>query len=81
MAPGQIYYLWRFTIGDLLENNTRELKTSSFTIIAEYDGPRDSILNWLLSIPSRLRRKKRFRTEYTFTPQMVNGDYPPTEYS
>jgi hypothetical protein len=87
MAPGQIHYLFQFRSHDL-NNYVREgnvgtpqgLKKSSFTITIEYDAPK-SVLNWLLSIPSKIRGKRQFYNTYTFSPYMVDGDLPPAEYA
>lgn len=52
-----------------------------FTIVVRYDGPRRwynglmyTVLGWL--------KKKRYRAEYRFDPELLQGaDYPPTEYA
>lgn len=85
MAPGQTYYLFRFDDHDLDEypvggGRSLGLKNQYFTITIEYDAPKGP-LNWILSLPSKLRKKRRFRDTYTFTPQMVAGDLPPAEYA
>lgn len=87
IAPGQIHYLFQFRDHDL-NNYVREgnvgtpngLKQSSFTITVEYDAPK-GLLNWLLSIPSKIRGKRQFSNTYTFSPYMVSGDLPPAEYA
>lgn len=87
MAPGQIHYLFQFRNHDLMDyvrkgnvGTPQGLKKSSFTISIEYDAPK-GILNWLLSLPSKLRGKRQFRNTYTFSPYMVDGDLPPAEYA
>lgn len=84
LAPGQIHFLFMFDIFDLNEypeggGKPLGLKSTSLTITAEYDGPA-GILNWLASLPSKLRGKRRYKSTYTFFPTMVSGDLPPMEY-
>lgn|SRR4030043_429955 len=85
MAPGQTHFLFRFDDRDLNEypeggGSPIGLKKKSLTITMEYDAPK-GLLNWILSIPSKLRGKRRFSETYTFSPQMVAGDLPPAEYA
>ncbi|BFM06924.1 hypothetical protein [Halioxenophilus aromaticivorans] len=85
MAPGQSRFLFRFDDHDLNEypeggGRPIGLKNESFTILMEYDSGK-GILNWFLSLLSKLRGKRRFREEYTFFPQLVTGDLPPAEYA
>jgi hypothetical protein len=85
MAPGQTHYLFRFDDHDLDEypeggGSPLGMKKQSFTINIEYDA-RKGPLNWILSLPSMLRKKRRFRDTYTFSPPMVAGDLPPAEYA
>ncbi|WP_440884951.1 hypothetical protein [Vibrio campbellii] len=84
MPPGQVKHLFQFQEDDLFEisdncEDTQELKDSTLTIVMEYDvGP--GVLNWILSIWSKLKGKRRFKQEYTFFPKLVTGDLPPSEY-
>jgi hypothetical protein len=85
MAPGQTHFLFRLDVHDLdvyAEGGGKPLgmKKQSLTIAIEYDAPK-GILNWISSIPSKVRGKRRFRASYTFSPQMVAGDLPPAEYA
>lgn len=85
MAPGQSRFLFKFDEHDLnkyAEEGGRPigLKTESFTIVMEYDSGK-GLMNWFLSLPSKLRRKQRFKAEYTFFPQLVMGEVPPAEYA
>ena len=85
MAPGQSRFLFRFDDHDLNKypeggGSPIGLKSESFTILIEYDSGK-GVLNWFLSLPSKLRRRRRFREEYTFFPQLVTGDLPPAEYA
>lgn len=87
MAAGQIHHLFRFEQSDLLEYKYEDgvgtpqgLKKSSFTIIVEYDSG-SGFLNWAFSVPSKIRGKRRFRTEYCFSPHMVDGALPPADYA
>ncbi|NYS62625.1 hypothetical protein [Vreelandella salicampi] len=85
MAPGQSRYLFKFNDHDLNQypeggGGPIGLKTESFTIVMEYDSGR-GLLNWFLSLPSKVRGKRRFRAEYTFFPMLVAGDLPPAEYA
>ena len=87
MAAGQIHYLFQFETSDLLEyeykgnvGTPKGLKKSKFTIVVEYDAA-GGILNWLFSLPNKIKGKRRFRTEYIFYPQMVDGELPPAEYA
>jgi hypothetical protein len=84
MPPGQSSYLFKFDMSDLnyYENDVGSpirYKTESFTITMEYDSGK-GILNWLLSLFTKIRGKRRFRDEYTFSPNLVSGDLPPIEY-
>jgi hypothetical protein len=85
-APGQSHFLFRFDDHDLLQypegsGSPIGLKDDSFTITISYNAP-SGVLNWFLALPSRLcRRKRRFTTTYTFSPQLVAGDLPPPEYA
>ena len=85
MAPGQTHFLFKFDHHDLNEypeggGKPLGMKKQSLTITMEYDAPK-GLINWILSIPSKLRGKRRFRETYTFSPQMVAGDLPPAEYA
>lgn len=85
MAPGQSRFLFRFDSHDLNEypeggGKSIGLKSTFFTIVMEYDSGK-GILNWIMSLPSKLRGKRRFREEYTFFPTLVTGDLPPAEYA
>jgi hypothetical protein len=85
MAPGQSRYLFQFHDRDLMKypdnrGDPRKLKSESFTIVVEYDSGR-GFLNWILSLTSKIRGKRRFRTEYTFFPRLVSGDIPAAEYA
>ena len=85
MAPGQIHFLFRFDDHDLNEyseggGKPLGMKKQSLTITMEYDAPK-GLINWILSIPSRLKKERRFIETYTFSPQMVAGDLPPAEYA
>lgn len=84
-APGQTQFLFLLQNTDLMQYPPEGgmplgLKKQKLTITASYDAP-PGILNWLLSIPSKLRKKKRFTTTYTFFPQLIEGDLPPAEYA
>lgn len=84
-APGQSQFLFAFSSSDFLNYPAEGglplgLKKQDFTITAHYDAPPGAI-NWLMSIPSKIRKKKRFITTYTFSPQLVEGDLPPAEYA
>ena len=85
MAPGQSRFLFRFDDHDLREYPEEgglpiSIKNESFTISIEYDSGK-GVLNWLLSLPSKLRGKRRFKDEYSFFPQLVTGDLPSAEYA
>jgi len=87
MAPGQVHYLFQFMNYELLqyeyEGNTgtpKGIKNSSFTIVAEYDSGK-GVINWLLSLPSKVMGKRRFKNEYTFYPYMAGDELPPVEYA
>jgi len=85
MAPGQTHFLFKFDDHDLNEypeggGKLLGLKKKSLTITMEYDSPK-GIINWILSVPSKCRGKRRFKETYTFSPQMVAGDLPPAEYA
>ncbi|WP_286810859.1 hypothetical protein [Marinobacter sp. UBA2678] len=85
MAPGQSRFLFMFDVYDLNKypeggGHPIGLKDESFTIAIEYDAGK-GLLNWLFSLPSKVRGKRRFRAEYTFFPQLVTGDLPPGEYT
>lgn len=85
MAPGQARFLFRFDNLDLIQysedgSSPIGLKKESFTVLMEYDSGK-GLLNWFLSLSSKLRGKRRFREEYTFFPQLVAGDLPPAEYA
>ena len=85
MAPGQSRLLFKFDQHDLNEyseggGSPLGIKKESFTISIEYDSGK-GILNWVMSLPSRMRGKRRFRDDYTFFPQLVTGDLPPAEYA
>jgi hypothetical protein len=84
-APGQSHFLFKFDDHDFYEypeggGSRKGLKQETFTITIAYNGPR-GITNWVLSLPNRLRGKKRFYTSYTFSPAFVEGDLPPPEYA
>lgn len=84
-APGQSHFLFRFADYDLLQypeggGSPLGLKDESFTITISYSAP-PGILNWILALPTRLRGRRRFTTQYTFSPQLVAGDLPPPEYA
>lgn len=84
MAPGQSRFLFNFDLHDLNKypeggGSSIGLKNGSFTILMEYDSGK-GLLNWFLSLLSKMRGKRRFRAEYTFSPQLVAGDLPPAEY-
>lgn len=85
MAPGQSRFLFRFEFSDLYNYSSDDgrmvgLKSENLTISARYNaGP--GVLNWFLSVPYKLLKKKRFNTESKFSPQLVAGDLPPAEYS
>lgn len=83
--PGQSHLLFRFEDSDLYQypeegGPSIGLKEASFTITISYNAP-SGVLNWILSLPYQLRGKKRFTTQYTFSPQFVTGDLPPPEYA
>lgn len=85
MAPGQSRFLFKFDEHDLNEypeggGSPLGIKKESFTVSIEYDSGKGA-LSWLMSLPSKLRGKRRFRDEYTFFPQLVTGDLPPAEYA
>lgn len=85
MAPGQNRFLFRFGIHDLNEypkssEQAAKLKNESFTIVMEWDSG-GGLLNWFLSLPWRVRGKRRFGEQYTFFPAMVAGDFPAAEYA
>ena len=85
MAPGQSRFLFKFDDHDLDQypeggGSPIGLKNESFTIVMEYDSGK-GLLNWFLSLPSKIRGRRRFRAEYTFFPQLVMGDLPPAEYA
>ncbi len=84
MPPGQTRYLFNFDCFDLniySKNGEKPIgfKDESFTITIEYDSGK-GLLNWLFSLYSRFKDKRRFCSEYTFFPQLVTGDLPPAEY-
>jgi hypothetical protein len=84
-APGQSHFLFMFEEHDLYEypeggGSRRGLKAGSFTITVAYNGPRGA-MNWILGLPNRLRGKKQFYTQYTFSPAFIEGDLPPPEYA
>lgn len=83
-APGQSQFLFKFNNHDLLKyaeggGLSLGLKNQTFTLNINYDAP-PGIINWLLSLPNKLRGKKRFHTSYTFSPSTISGDLPPPEY-
>jgi hypothetical protein len=85
MASGQTHFLFRLDNHDLQVypkggGKSQGLKDQSLTIKVEYDAPK-GFINWFLSIPSKIRRKRRFETIYTFTPKLVAGDLPAAEYA
>lgn len=85
MPPGQSRFLFKFSSHDLNEypeggGSPIGMKKDSFTIVMEYDSGK-GILNWVLSLWSKIRGKRRFREEYTFSPNLVAGDLPPAEYA
>lgn len=85
MAPGQTHFLFSFDDHDLDEyaeggGKPLGMKKQSLSITIEYDSPK-GILNWISSIPSKLRGKRRFRASFKFLPQMVAGELPPAEYA
>lgn len=85
MPPGQSRFLFRFDQSDLMRypeggGKALGIKDQSFTISIEYDSGK-GFLNSLMSLPSRLRGKRKFREEYTFSPKLVTGDLPPAEYA
>ena len=83
-APGQSHFLFKFEEYDFYRylegGGARQLKADTFTITATYNGPR-GIQEWFLGLPARLRGRKRFKSEYTFSPAYVEGDLPPAEYA
>ncbi|GMU46169.1 MAG: hypothetical protein AMXMBFR26_09510 [Porticoccaceae bacterium] len=84
-APGQSQHLFSFRDYDLLEypeggGNPLGLKSQSLTVTVEYDAP-PGIINWFLSLPRKVLGKKRFTSEFSFSPQTVAGDLPPAEYA
>jgi len=85
IVSGQSKCLFRFDMTDLNEYPEGEGKPIGFKqelmeIQIEYDSGQ-GILNWILSLSSKLRRKRRFREKYIFFPEMVSGDLPSPEYS
>lgn len=85
MAPGQSRFLFKFDDHDLNKypeggGSPIGLKNESFTIVMEYDSGK-GLLNWFLSLPTKVRAKRRFKVRYTFFPQLVTGDLPPAEYA
>lgn len=85
MAPGQSRFLFNFDLHDFNKypeggGSPIGLKNDSFTILMEYDSGK-GLLNWFLSLLSKMRGKRRFKAEYTFFPQLVAGDLPPAEYA
>lgn len=85
LAPGQSQFLFKFNDHDLLEyaeggGLPLRVKNQTFTLNIYYDAP-PGIINWLLSLPNKLRGKKRFHNSYTFSPLTVSGDLPPPEYT
>ncbi|MEZ6933191.1 MULTISPECIES: hypothetical protein [Aeromonas] len=84
-APGQSQHLFSFRDTDLYEfpedaGGRRRFKSESLSITIEYNAP-PGILNWFLSLPNRLRGKKRFTSIFSFSPETVAGDLPPAEYA
>lgn len=84
-APGQSQFLFKFNDIDLLDyakdgGAPLGLKSQTFTLNIHYDAP-PGIINWLLSLPNKLRGKKRFHSSYTFSPVTISGDLPPPEYT
>jgi len=72
MAPGQTRLLFNFDEFDFYEypeggGQPIGIKDESFTIKIEYDSGK-GWLNCLFSLYSRLRGKRRFCSEYTFSP-------------
>jgi len=85
MSPGQSRFLFKFDDHDLNMypeggGGPSGVKSESFTIVMEYDSGK-GLINYFLSLPSKVRGKRRFRSEYTFFPQLVTGDLPPAEYA
>lgn len=83
-APGQSQHLFSFRDSDLYEypeggGSRLGLKSESLSITIEYDAP-PGVLNWFLSLPNRIRGKKRFTSVFSFSPETVAGDLPPAEY-
>lgn len=84
MPPGQSRYLFKFDMFDLYNysdnGSPNNFKTGSLTIVMEYDSGK-GFLNYIFSLPSKFMRRRRFKKEYTFSPDLVSGDLPPIEYT
>ena len=84
MPPGHSMFLFTFRDHDLLDrtsgNPPTSRKNESLKIIMEYDSGQ-GILNQIMSLPSKIRKKRRFRNEFLFFPKMLPHQYPPPEYS
>jgi hypothetical protein len=83
MAPGQTHFLIKIDENDLFEytesGSRSDFKKDSLTITMEYDAPH-GLVNWILSLYSRLRSKRRFVEKFIFSPSTISGDLPPLEY-
>lgn len=85
LSPGQLHFLFMFNEFDLYEypeggGKPIGLKKSLLIITAEYDSPK-SIWNWFMALPYKIFGKRRYKTIYTFSADMVEGDFPPAEYA
>lgn len=85
LSPGQLHFLFKFDEFDLYEypesgGTPIGLKKALLTITSEYDPPK-SMWNRFMTLPYRMLGKRRYKTVYIFSSDMVEGDFPPAEYA
>ena len=81
IGTGQEWFLFSLDFHDLYNkiDSKAIFKSEPLKIIAEYNPP-SGFVNYIMSLPWKLRKKKRFTTEYILTPSLLDGEFPPTEF-
>jgi hypothetical protein len=76
LAPGQIIFLFSLDQFDLWSKDT----AVEFSLRAEYNAPNRGF-NRLLRLPSSLRGRHQYSTQFKFSAGMVAGELPPPKYA